>query len=52
MGEVLAFPEGGSLEDRENQALAAKKILQWWRRLTEEEKQVFRELIEDEQHRR
>lgn len=47
MGEVLAFPEGGKLEDRENQVLAAKKILQWWQQLTEEEKQQFRELTED-----
>jgi hypothetical protein len=48
MGDILAFPEGGRLEDRENQVMAAKKILQWWRQLAEEEKQQFRESIEDE----
>ena len=45
MGDVLAFPEGGSLEDRENNIRTAKKILQWWQQLTEEEKQQFRELV-------
>ncbi len=41
MGEVLAFPSGEVL--KESQAPAAMKILAWWRQLSPEDKQAFRE---------
>jgi uncharacterized protein YccT (UPF0319 family) len=47
MGEIYAFPELKDDQRGENQAAAAQKILAWWRQLSPEEKQAFREWMDE-----